>query len=69
GALRAQPGTAVHVGDLRRTDVVGAAGLGMRTVRYRGLNDESEAEGGEEADFVLDSHHQLPDVVDLLDRD
>jgi putative hydrolase of the HAD superfamily len=69
GALRAQPGEAVHVGDLRRTDVVGAAALGMRTVRYRGLNDESEAEGGEEADFVLDSHHQLPDVVDLLDRD
>jgi putative hydrolase of the HAD superfamily len=68
-ALEAEPGGAVHVGDLRRTDVVGAAALGMRTVRYRGLNDESEAEGGEEADFVLDSHHQLPDVVDLLDRD
>jgi len=69
GALRAQPGQAMHVGDLRRTDVVGAAALGMRTVRYRGLNDESAAEGGEEADFVLDSHDQLPDVVDLLDRD
>jgi FMN phosphatase YigB (HAD superfamily) len=66
--LEAEPGEAMHVGDLRRTDVVGAAALGMRTVRYRGLNDESEAEGGEEADFVLDSHHQLPDVLDL-DRD
>ncbi len=69
GALQAQPGEAIHVGDLRRTDVAGAAALGMRTVRYRGLNDESAAEGGEEADFVLDSHDQLLDVVDLLDRD
>jgi len=69
GSLRAQPGEAMHVGDLRRTDIAGAAALGMRTVRYRGLNDESAAEGGEEADFILDSHDQLPDVLDLLDRD
>jgi len=66
GALEAEPGEAVHVGDLRRTDIAGAAALGMRTVRYRGMNPEGDAESGEEAEFVLDSHDELPGVVDRL---
>ncbi len=69
GALEAQPGEAMHVGDLRRTDVAGASALGMRTVRYRGMNDEGDADSGPEADHVLDSHDELPDAIDLLDRD
>ena len=64
-ALGVQANEALHVGDLLQTDVVGAAALGMRTVRYRALNDEPE--GGEEAEFVLDSHEELLDVVSLLD--
>lgn len=56
-ALGAQPQEAMHVGDLRRTDIAGAAALGMRTVRYRGLHDDAEA--GPEADFVIDSHAEL----------
>lgn len=68
--LGARPEEALHVGDLRRTDVVGAAALGMKTVRYRGMNDESEREGElAEADHVLDSHRELLEVVDLLSRD
>jgi len=66
-ALGAQPDEAMHVGDLRRTDVVGAAALGMRTVRYRGMNDERES--GADAEFVLDSHAELPEVIARLDRD
>jgi putative hydrolase of the HAD superfamily len=67
GALEAGPGEAAHVGDLRRTDVAGAAALGMRTVRYRGINDdEGDADSGPEADHVLDSHAELPDVIDRL---
>jgi FMN phosphatase YigB (HAD superfamily) len=62
-ALGAEPAEAMHVGDLRRTDVAGAAALGMRTVRYRGLNDELDHDPGPEADFVLDSHLDLPDLV------
>jgi len=69
GALGARPGEAVHVGDLRRTDVAGATALGMRTVRYRGMNDEGDADSGPEADYVLDSHAELPGVVDVLARD
>ena len=63
-ALGARPREAMHVGDLRRTDVAGAAALGMRTARYRGMHDD--AEPGTEADFVLDSHMDLVEVVDRL---
>jgi FMN phosphatase YigB (HAD superfamily) len=58
-ALAAEPARAAHVGDLRRTDVAGAAALGMRTVRYRGLHDDRDAESGPEAELVADSHRQL----------
>lgn len=67
-ALDAEPAAALHVGDLRRTDVAGAAALGMWTVRYQGMNDEGEADPGPEADFALDSHLELLDVVERLDR-
>jgi putative hydrolase of the HAD superfamily len=65
-ALGVQPEEAMHVGDLRRTDVAGAAALGMRTARYRGMHDD--ADEGVEADFVLDSHIELVDLVDRLRR-
>jgi FMN phosphatase YigB (HAD superfamily) len=68
-ALDARPGDALHVGDLRRTDVAGAAALGMKTVRYRGMHDDADEAVGVEADFVIDGHHQLLDVLDLLARD
>jgi putative hydrolase of the HAD superfamily len=63
-ALGAGPSESMHVGDLRRTDIAGAAALGMRTVRYRGVHDDRDAGAGVEADFVLDSHDQLPGIVD-----
>lgn len=63
-SLEAEPAAALHVGDLRRTDVAGAGALGMRTVRYRGMNPEGDSEAGEEADFVIDRHDQLLDLID-----
>jgi FMN phosphatase YigB (HAD superfamily) len=68
GMLGAQPGEALHVGDLRRTDVAGAGALGMRTVRYRGMNPEGDSEAGAEADFIVDSHLGLLDVVQRFSR-
>jgi len=62
GALGVRPEAALHIGDLRRTDIAGAAALGMRTVRYRGLHDD-DAAGGVEAEVVVDSHLELLDVV------
>lgn len=63
-SLGARPQEAMHVGDLRRTDVAGAAALRMRTVRYRGMNEEAE-EGWPEADYVVDSHLELVELVEL----
>jgi putative hydrolase of the HAD superfamily len=67
-ALGAEPAGALHVGDLRRTDVAGAGAHGMRTVRYRGMNDEGEADAGPEAEFVLDSHDELLELIVSLGR-
>jgi putative hydrolase of the HAD superfamily len=64
--LDAEPAQALHVGDLRRTDVAGARAIGMGSVRYRGLNDDPGAPGEPEADRVTDSHRQLPDLLDRL---
>ncbi|MGD9734986.1 MAG: HAD family hydrolase [Solirubrobacterales bacterium] len=63
-ALGAEPAAALHIGDLRRTDVAGAAAFGMRTVRYRALNDDPDP--GVEADFVLDDHRELPALLERL---
>lgn len=62
-ALDAEPAAAMHVGDLRRTDIAGASAFGMRTVRYRALHDDPDIDGGVEADFVLDSHRELPGLI------
>jgi HAD superfamily hydrolase (TIGR01509 family) len=48
---------ALHVGDLRRTDVAGARAIGMTSVRYRGANDDDE--DLPEADHVIDHHTEL----------
>jgi FMN phosphatase YigB (HAD superfamily) len=65
-ALGAGPQEAMHVGDLRRTDVAGATALGMRSARYRGMNNGGDEEGGVEAEFVLDSHAELVELVERL---
>jgi putative hydrolase of the HAD superfamily len=65
-ALGAQPAEAVHVGDLRRTDVAGAKAVGMGTVRYRGLHDDRGEQGGVEADYVIDSHRELPGLISAI---
>ena len=67
-ALEASPGAAMHVGDLRRTDIAGAAALGMRTARYRALYDDPGPDGEIEADFVLDSHLELDGVIDRIEE-
>lgn len=54
---------AVHVGDLRRTDVAGARAAGLRTVRIRDHHDDrSELP---DADHVADSHVHLLEILGL----
>jgi HAD superfamily hydrolase (TIGR01549 family) len=55
---------ALHVGDLRHTDVAGARAIGMTSVRYRGANDDNEDLA--EADHVIDHHTQLLAVLEAL---
>jgi len=63
------PDRAAHVGDLRRTDIVGARAMGMTAVRYRGANDDPEIETADgtvvEGDHVIDDHAQLLAVLGL----
>jgi putative hydrolase of the HAD superfamily len=62
--LDADPASAAHIGDLRRTDVAGARAIGMTSIRYRGLADD--ASPGPEADHVLDAHRDLPALIASL---
>ncbi len=55
---------AAHVGDRLRTDVAGARSMGMVSVRYTGMHDDT-AEGFAEADHVLASHGDLPAALGM----
>ncbi|MEA3078277.1 MAG: putative hydrolase of the superfamily [Actinomycetota bacterium] len=55
---------AAHVGDLRRTDVAGALGMGMTAVRYTGAFDDS-AYDGVDTPLVVSSHLDLPAVLGI----
>ena len=55
--LGVQPDLAIHVGDLRRTDVAGARALGMGTIRIRTQHDDTS--DLPDADAVVDSHSEL----------
>jgi putative hydrolase of the HAD superfamily len=56
--LGVSPTQALHVGDLRRTDVAGARAIGMMSARIRARYDDPHAELAD-ADFVVDSHAEL----------
>jgi FMN phosphatase YigB (HAD superfamily) len=51
----------VHVGDLRRTDVAGARGVGMASVRIRAAHDDDSALP--EGDHVAASHAELREIL------
>lgn len=65
-ALETEPRDAVHVGDLRRTDIAGANALGMGSVRIADVNDDPPAEGMPEADVVVGSHAELLGALEGL---
>ncbi|MCW3064546.1 MAG: HAD-superfamily hydrolase, subfamily variant 1 [Solirubrobacterales bacterium] len=60
------PEQAAHVGDLKRTDIAGARGFGMRAVRYVGVFDDADGDGPE-GDLVLADHAKLPAALGLGD--
>jgi putative hydrolase of the HAD superfamily len=60
-ALGVAPDRALHVGDLRRTDVAGARAVGMQTARLRARFDDREALP--EADVVANTHAHLATLL------
>ena len=63
--LGVSPPEAIHIGDLRRTDIAGAHDVGMHAARFRGVHDDQS--DAPEAKIVLDRHEQLLDVIGLED--
>jgi putative hydrolase of the HAD superfamily len=53
-----------HIGDLRRTDVAGALGMGMTAIRYAGVFDDP-AENGPEATHTITDYAELPGLLGL----
>lgn len=62
--LGVAPSHAVHVGDLRRTDIHGGRAFGMGTVRIRGAFDDTSALP--DADAVVDAHSDLLETLAAL---
>lgn len=61
--LGVRPPEALHVGDLRRTDVAGARDIGMHAARFRGVHDDRS--DATEAEIILDRHDQILEVVGI----
>jgi putative hydrolase of the HAD superfamily len=61
--LGVAPPEALHVGDLRRTDIAGAHDIGMHTARFRGIHDDKS--DAPDSPILLDRHEQLLEALGL----
>ncbi len=64
-SLSAEPCEMVHVGDLERTDIVGAKQAGYRAIRFTGITQMEDGEATM-ADFVTDDLTDIPELVEML---
>lgn len=64
--LHVLPQQAVHVGDLRRTDVAGANNSGMWSIRFTGFQDDLRIEFGE-ASIVLADYAEMPAALEQIE--
>jgi HAD superfamily hydrolase (TIGR01549 family) len=65
-SLSAQPEEMVHVGDLERTDIMGARQAGYRAIRFTGITPMEEGETTV-ADFVTDDLTDIPRLVRMFE--
>ena len=65
--LGAEPAEAVHIGDIVRTDIVGAKNAGMKAIRFAGYN-KSETDDIL-SDAVIDDYRQLEVTITELAKD
>jgi HAD superfamily hydrolase (TIGR01549 family) len=61
--LGVRPPEAIHVGDLKRTDIAGAHDMGMHAARFKGVHDDKS--DFVEAEVVIKDHRQLLEVIGL----
>jgi putative hydrolase of the HAD superfamily len=61
--LGVRPPEAIHVGDLKRTDIAGARDMGMHAARFKGVHDDKS--DSIEAEVVMTDHRQLLEVIGL----
>jgi putative hydrolase of the HAD superfamily len=61
GPFEVEPAHAVHVGDLRRSDIAGARGVGMGTIRITAIHDDRSEHP--EADAVVEDHAALRELL------
>ena len=65
-AVESSPDAAIHVGDLLRTDIAGAQGVGMQAVQYIGVNQdqpETSSTATVVPDAVIENHRDLIDLA------
>lgn len=61
--LGVRPPEAIHVGDLRRTDIAGARDIGMHGVRFKGVHDDHT--DAPDAEVCIERHQDLLKVIGL----
>lgn len=64
-SLSAKPDEMAHVGDLERTDIIGAKQAGYRAIRFTGITPMGEDETTI-ADFVTDDLTDIPRLVEMF---
>lgn len=64
--LNAEPSEAVHIGDIFRTDIVGAKDAGMKAIRFAGFN---KGDGNDtRSDAVVDDYRELEVALAALSK-
>ena len=64
--LHAKPAEAVHIGDIFRTDIVGAKNAGMKAIRFSGFN---KGDGDDTlSDAVVDDYRKLETAITELSK-
>ncbi|HSB10916.1 MAG TPA: HAD family hydrolase [Blastocatellia bacterium] len=66
-SLLVEPGEIVHIGDLERTDIIGAKRAGFHAIRFTGITPIGEDETTI-ADFVTDDLAEIPGLVEMIDQ-
>jgi putative hydrolase of the HAD superfamily len=61
--LGVRPPEAIHVGDLRRTDIAGAHDVGMHAARFKGIHDDTS--DAADAKIVMTDHRQILEVLGI----